>query len=223
MLEVKQRKKQGGFDPRTFWQARYEKHGGSWHAAGDRRFTPEQLAAAADQKNQRLTHILRRYTGDPAGKRLIDAGCGFGQFANHARLLGAAALGVDFCPAAIAEARRRFPDCEFEVAALAELDLPQPVDLIVCADTLINQVDDDEWRQILEGFARLLTPNGRLFVLEKLLHDFEQLTPPPHVRFRTHRQYREQCLELGLEVRAHEWMYFRNLDLWEDILVIGPR
>jgi 2-polyprenyl-3-methyl-5-hydroxy-6-metoxy-1,4-benzoquinol methylase len=51
-----------------------------------------------------------------AGMRILDMACGPGYVAGGAAARGAAAVGVDFAPAMVAEARRNFPTAEFRPA-----------------------------------------------------------------------------------------------------------
>jgi ubiquinone/menaquinone biosynthesis C-methylase UbiE len=66
---------------------------------------------------------LERLLGDVRGRRILDAGCGEGQYARHLKRLGASLVGVDGSQKMIRFARERDGDIEFAVA-----DLLQPLD-----------------------------------------------------------------------------------------------
>ena len=68
------------------------------------------------------------------GMRLLDVPTGSGALAAEATRRGAAVIGVDIAPAMIAEARKRHPGIDFQVADVEHLPLPDGVlDAVVCA------------------------------------------------------------------------------------------
>ena len=68
------------------------------------------------------------------GMRLLDVPTGSGALAAEAIRRGAAVIGVDIAPAMIAEARKRHPGIDFQVADVEHLPLPDGVlDAVVCA------------------------------------------------------------------------------------------
>ena len=68
------------------------------------------------------------------GMRLLDVPTGSGALAAEATRRGATVIGVDIAPAMIAEARKRHPGIDFQVADVEHLPLPDGVlDAVVCA------------------------------------------------------------------------------------------
>ena len=66
--------------------------------------------------------------------RLLDVPTGSGALATEATRRGAAVIGVDIAPAMIAEARKRHPGIDFQVADVEHLPVPDGVlDAVVCA------------------------------------------------------------------------------------------
>ena len=67
------------------------------------------------------------------GMRLLDVPTGSGALAAEATRRGATVIGVDIAPAMIAEARKRHPGIDFQVADVEHLPLPDGVlDAVVC-------------------------------------------------------------------------------------------
>jgi trans-aconitate 2-methyltransferase len=97
--------------------------------------------------------------GDEAA---LDAGCGSGRVTAEllGRLAGGSVLAVDGSEAMVAKARERLGDrASYLVADLAELEIPEPVDLVFSTATFHWILDHDAL------FARLrsaLRPGGRL-------------------------------------------------------------
>ena len=67
---------------------------------------------------------VARATGVGSGMRLLDVGCGAGEFCALAAARGAAVHGLDATPAAIERARRAIPDGDFQVGLMEDLPWP---------------------------------------------------------------------------------------------------
>jgi SAM-dependent methyltransferase len=102
--------------------------------------------------------------GDVAGRRVLDAACGPGLYAEELVARGASVTGFDLSPRMIELARERVPEGEFRVHDLAErLDwLPDAsVDLVLFA--LALEYADDRVA-VLRELRRVLRPDGALVV-----------------------------------------------------------
>lgn len=99
------------------------------------------------------------------GSRLLDAGCGSGQFALEMAARGAHVTGVDLSPAMIDRARahaaERMIDVEWRVGDLSTLaDPDQSFDAIMARASL--QFVPNPWTALVE-FSRVIRPRGRLY------------------------------------------------------------
>jgi SAM-dependent methyltransferase len=102
-----------------------------------------------------------------AARRVLDVGCGPGTNAHH--FAHADYLGIDFNPAYIESARRRYGR-EFIVADVTKYEVPpdQRFDLIL-ANSLFHHIDDAGTRRILAQLPTLLSPDGFVHIFDLVL------------------------------------------------------
>ncbi|MDV8067914.1 MULTISPECIES: class I SAM-dependent methyltransferase [Rhodococcus] len=103
------------------------------------------------------------------GGRVLDAGCGPGRLGGHLQKAGHEVVGVDVDPVLIAAAEADYPGPTWLVGDLAELDLPSrgvaaDFDVIVCAGNVVTFLAPSTRRTVLAGFARHISPTGRVVV-----------------------------------------------------------
>lgn len=99
-----------------------------------------------------------------AGRRVLDAACGSGYYANEFNDRGASVVGIDASLGMLAEAQRRYGDDIDFVQTDLRADLPIPsetVDVVVCQLALDHL---QEWGAVFDSFARVLTPGGHLVI-----------------------------------------------------------
>jgi ubiquinone/menaquinone biosynthesis C-methylase UbiE len=148
-----------------------------------------------------------------AGERLLDLGCGTGEFAAIAAAAGAQVVGAEVASAALARARSAHPDLRFELVPFdGPLPLPDNSFEVVWASEVIEHVADTAlW---LSEVRRVLVPRGRLLLttpshgrLRLLLGGIERYSPPlgDHLHLYTASSLRELLGEFGfgeVSVRA---------------------
>lgn len=102
-------------------------------------------------------------------RRVLDVGCGPGTNTHH--FAHADYLGLDFNPAYIRSARRRYGR-DFIVADVTKYQVPaeERFDLII-ANSLFHHIDDDGTRRILAQLPSLLTPDGFVHIFDLVLPD----------------------------------------------------
>lgn len=128
----------------------------------------DELGAAYARErtlDQREVAILRTFRSSlPEQARALDAGCGPGTPVLRTLTETATALGLDFSHAQLSEASEQAPTAALvqgDVTALPIRD--DAVDAIVALHSLIH-VPGADHRTVLDEFARVLSPSGRLLV-----------------------------------------------------------
>lgn len=93
--------------------------------------------------------------------RVLDAGCGTGRVAVELARRGHAVIGVDSDPSMLSVARTR-PGPRWLDADLADLDLPDRVDLVVAAGNVVVFLAPGSEAQVVRRLAAHLVPGGLL-------------------------------------------------------------
>ena len=95
---------------------------------------------------------------------VADLGCGPGHVVNHLAELGVAAFGYDISPALIAEARRAFPNSEFQVGDFSELDIASDSLAGIVSRYSLIHVLPVELGSIFREWFRVLAPEAPILV-----------------------------------------------------------
>lgn len=97
---------------------------------------------------------------------ILDVGCGGGnncQYINKKE--GFQAYGIDFSDGMIAEARKRYPNVKIKKMDMTNITFPdQTFDGILSNCSLIH-IPTELLSQTLQGFKRILKPNGKLLLI----------------------------------------------------------
>jgi len=95
---------------------------------------------------------------------VADLGCGPGSVVNHLCGLGLTATGFDLSPGQIAQAREAFPDLQFDVGDLSELEFANSsLGGIVSKYSLIHMPPSDLYG-VFKEWLRALEPRAPVFV-----------------------------------------------------------
>ncbi len=120
--------------------------------------------AGGNEGRQPEREVRYRWTaGATAGKRVLDAACGAGHGTALLAPGAAAAVGVDFSPAAIGAARERYGDlAEFVEGDLRSLPFEDGgFDTVVCFEAIAHVAEP---AAVLDELRRVLRPGGALLI-----------------------------------------------------------
>jgi SAM-dependent methyltransferase len=153
--------------------------------------------------------LRRRFLldGIRPGDRVLDLGCGAGDFTAEIARAGATPVGVEVAEAALARARSRHPALHFR---LAPIEGPLPLgdgefDVVFSSEVIEHVADTARW---LSEVRRVLAPDGRLLLttpshgrVRVALGGVERFSEPlgDHLHLYTRRSLREVLGELGLD------------------------
>ena len=128
------------------------------------------LAAAQRAKYQRVIDVLKLQPG----MRVLEIGCGWGGFAQHAGERGIAVHGITISPAQLEVGRRRIADAGLNNLVNMELrdyrDVTGQYDAIVSIE-MFEAVGASFWDGWFQAVSRLLVPHGRALVQSITIDD----------------------------------------------------
>jgi 2-polyprenyl-3-methyl-5-hydroxy-6-metoxy-1,4-benzoquinol methylase len=161
---------------------------------------PEELAPPDLERRSRFLLGEAR-----AGARMLDLGCGAGEFAAIAAGAGAEVIGADVAEAALERARRRAPQLDFRRTAVdGPLEFADAeFDLVWASEVIEHIADTARW---LSEVRRVLVPGGRLLLttpshgrLRVALGGVERFSEPlgDHLHLYTHRSLATLVAEFG--------------------------
>jgi len=96
--------------------------------------------------------------------KILDAGCGPGRVGGALARLGHDVTGVDVDPVLIAAAEQDHPGPTWIVSDLAELELSETFDAIVCAGNVMTFLAPSTRSEVLRRFRRHVTDDGRVAI-----------------------------------------------------------
>jgi len=154
------------------------------------RFTPECVREIWYEH----MHRYALAAGLACGRQVLDAACGEGYGSAMLAAAGAASVqGLDIDPAAINHARTRYAGqavLRFDVADVTALEsFPEASFDLICSFETLEHVQAQE--RMLDGFLRLLRPDGILLVSTPDKHVYSELTGF-HNAFHVRELYRDE-------------------------------
>jgi SAM-dependent methyltransferase len=110
----------------------------------------------------------------PPGGRVLDIGCGTGSLSLLLAQAGYQVTGIDFAPAMVERARAKAAaaglEIDFAVGDAADPAFPAAEFDIVLGRHILWAIPDVSTRTVLERWAALLRPGGRLVLIEGFWH-----------------------------------------------------
>lgn len=176
------------------------------------------VAASLDYPNERVR--LQTYAslleglGELAGKRILDAGCGWGSLSLALHGCGAEVVGVDLVPETIAELRRRYPFIDWRqgdiadresLAGLGEFAAVVVAEVLQCVD--FDAAVELLWQKVAPG-GRLVAalPNADCPIAQRVTRQLDERWRPV-----SPRQVEAAARRLGVAAA-----YLRGLDFRDD-------
>ena len=212
------------FEEKGYWVERHERLRGDVRSVGNLGKSVEQNAEGQALLRERLKIVLTHLIPSPAGKSVLDLGCGIGLLSPVFTGYGLTYLGVDVSPAAVEQARQVNPSprADFVVGDLVTHQEPRRFDVVVASYVLVHLVEDDDWIATLKNIAGWLHDDGYFVLIDDVPE--ARRDEPRHVVTRTLQQYREALPQCGLRL-MESWLETERAALGGDLtnfVVVKP-
>jgi SAM-dependent methyltransferase len=107
-------------------------------------------------------HAFLRQSLPEAGRRILDAGCGTGDYCGRFAAKGFEVCGVDLDPAMVKAARTRYPAATFHCLDMMEIaSLGSAFDLIFCIGNTAAHLPQTAFAHFIQAVKATLRPGGR--------------------------------------------------------------
>jgi 2-polyprenyl-3-methyl-5-hydroxy-6-metoxy-1,4-benzoquinol methylase len=158
-------------------------------------------------RQRALVRALGHCRSDLSGLRVLDAGCGTGEFSKHYWTKGFEVSGLDISPDAVAHCNS-LDIGVFVVGLVSEAAerFQGPFDIIHCFDVLYHLTEDEEWQSALGAFAALSHPNTLWMLTEFNVRD--DTTSAPHITKRSLKKYEAELATHGRRIDLELPLYW---------------
>jgi len=221
LSRVLSKRSEPAYVPERYWEQRHQEFRDSFKAVAHMCLEENTNAEQYDVKRSHVENMIRRFVPEPAGRTLLDAGCGIGLLTPFYAEMGFQVTAVDISPTALERARATGAQADFLVSALSALSLQRRFDVIVAVDVLLHIVEEREWRLSLASLAGHLAPRGVLIILDWL--------PGPvpleanYFAARSLGQCAGAFESIGLEITDHEQFVLEHEGATKDLLAVQHR
>jgi SAM-dependent methyltransferase len=123
--------------------------------------------------------LLARYSEALSG-RVLELGCGGGRVLGYLVALGGEVHGIDVSAAMVDHCRRTYPSAHVHLGDLtaARRTVQGPFGAVFAPDSVLDVVEPDQRRQVLEDIRALLAPDGLLLFSSHNLAHADGATEP---------------------------------------------
>ena len=156
------------YQPREFWDRRLAEHF-DLRGTGETGLSLAYNRACYALRAEVLERCLRDQGFAPAGRSVLDVGCGTGFFTAFYLDRGARVTGIDIAPTSIERLRARHPGATFLLGDVSETPPPGRFDLVNAFDVLYHIVDEAKWEAALGHLADAVAPGGLLLVTDTFM------------------------------------------------------
>lgn len=172
-----------------YWIQRHRTESGSWRAVGFQGASPTVNDAFYSCRLRALRQVLTDQHIQLQGLRVLDVGCGLGDFSRFYFAEGAKVSGIDISPNAVEYCNSLGCGTFFQSSAGdVTAKLSTTFDLIHCFDVLYHITSEDEWLKTLDAFADL-SHNRTIWLLTEF-HVESRIHDASHVVKRSIREYK---------------------------------
>lgn len=153
------------YDPRSFWEQRLSEHF-DLRGTGETGLSLAWNRACYELRRRVLEHALAAAGIDPAGRSVLDAGCGTGFFTAYYLARGARVTGMDIAPVSIERLRARHPEARFVLGDVSDTPVAGRHDIVNAFDVLYHVTDDARWERAVRNLAAAVAPGGALLLTD---------------------------------------------------------
>ncbi len=146
------------------------------------------------------------------GRDFIDIGCSTGANVEAARRLGFKASGIDLCVDSIKYAKTQFPENQYSVSTIADIEAQQKsFDLLFCTEIIEHIPDPNSFMRSLIAIMKpgailyLTTPDAGHFRVPRDFSKWKHVHAPDHLSYYCRKSLQTLLAEHKLEILKFKW------------------
>ena len=137
-------------------------------------------AQLTDEQNERDTDDVVRFLDLRPGDAVLDAPCGHGRISNRLAERGMQVVGVDASERFLEVARTAGTAVDYRMGDMRDLPVDGPFDAAISWFTSFGYFDDEDNRNVLAEYRRVLRPGSRLLIeMQNRDELMRRFTPAP--------------------------------------------
>jgi len=152
------------FDQAAYWSDRHKKYYGDPRSVGHLGKDRIENLNGEMELIQIVDFIASHWCDSSAS--VLDLGCGYGRVAGAFISKGCDYTGIDVSSEAIDQARRRFPNANFQLHDLNSWEPKQTYDLVIALYVFVHFVDDQDWARIVDLALSATKKNGSIIIAD---------------------------------------------------------
>ncbi len=176
------------YRPREFWEQRLSEHF-DLRGTGETGLSLAYNDACYALRREVLTRTLADRGFDPAGRTVLDVGCGSGFFTRYYLARGARVTGIDITAVSVEKLRARHPEATFVLGDVSEQPVAGRFDLVNAFDVLYHIVDDERWERAIRHLCDAVAPGGLLLLTDGFPRTEQPAREAAHNRMRSMARY----------------------------------
>ena len=209
------------FDAKDYWNKRHNRFGESVLSVGNLSQSENENLESSEKLKDYISFLMTQMEVDSKDK-LLDFGSGIGRLFDVVTNTGADYTGYDISPKAVSSALKKHPKGNFvhgnDLSVIQTSG--QRFNYVIAAYVFVHIVNDKTLEETISQIKNLLTPNGKLIILDQFRQ--QEPTDPLHVKPRSSKFWLQLLSRYGfVENRHFKGMKYQDSLITNNTIIVN--